>query len=128
MKTKFTYSGIMVRNMDRSVKFYSKLLGMKVEGRQRIEETKGEVTYLKTKGSEQLLELNFYEGKKAYKRGDEIDHLAFEVKDLDVALSFLAKHGVNRVYKFMKSQNSRWTYVTDPDGIWIELFDHKKKS
>jgi catechol 2,3-dioxygenase-like lactoylglutathione lyase family enzyme len=98
---------------------------MKVFGRQKISETKGEVVYLKTEGSHQLLELNFYEGDKPYKKGDEMDHLAFEVKDLDLALAFLARHGVKRVYEIVKSKKSRWTYVTDPDGIWIELFDHK---
>jgi lactoylglutathione lyase len=125
MKTKFQYTGIRVKNLQRSITFYTKLLGMKLVWRMKIPETNGEIAYLKTDGSNQLLELNFYKDNKVYKHGDEIDHLAFEVNNLDTALSLLAKRGVKRIYRIVKSKKSRWTYVKDPDGIWIELIDHR---
>jgi lactoylglutathione lyase len=122
MKVKFLYTGIEVSDMDKSIKFY-KLLGMKLAGRQKIPATKGEVAYLRTHGSQQLLELNFYQGRKAYKHGSELDHLAFEVNNIDTTIPKLVKHGAKKVYRMMKGKTSRWTYVTDPDGIWIELVD-----
>ena len=125
MKTKFHYTGIQVRDLDKSIAFYTKLLGMKLVDRQKIPDTDGEVAFLKTEGSAQLLELNFYNGKKGYKHGDEMDHLAFEVTNLDTALPYFERHGAKRVYRIIKSERSRWTYVTDPNGIWIELIDHR---
>jgi len=40
---KLTYTGIEVRDMDESVKFYSKVMKMKLLDRHRIPETGGEV-------------------------------------------------------------------------------------
>jgi catechol-2,3-dioxygenase len=36
MKAKFTYVGIRVRDLKRSIEFHTKLLGMKVAGRGRL--------------------------------------------------------------------------------------------
>ncbi|MEM0075012.1 MAG: VOC family protein [Conexivisphaerales archaeon] len=48
MKTKFQYTGIRVKNLDESIKFYTELLGMKLLSRKRVEENKGELATLST--------------------------------------------------------------------------------
>jgi lactoylglutathione lyase len=123
MKSQFVYSGIRVANMERSLEFYTKLLGMKLISRTKIPETKGEIANLKSKGSDQTLELNHYESQP-YNHGDELDHLAFKVDDLEEMLRFLESKGVKRIYDIVRGKEARWTYVADPDGIWIELFDY----
>jgi catechol 2,3-dioxygenase-like lactoylglutathione lyase family enzyme len=125
MKSKFTYTGIRVKNLDESVDFYTGILAMKVSGRSKIEATKGEtVTLLSEEGGPQL-ELNFYssESKFAtdYRVGEGIDHLAFQVEDLDKALSEAGRLGHPLALE-VKSGSSRWAYITDPNGIQIELF------
>ena len=118
---KLRYTGIQVRDLDSSLKFYTKVLGMRVVSRVRVPETRGEFAVVRCDGCDHYLELNWYENQE-YRSGDELDHIAFEVEDLDLALAELAKKGVEPVSHTRKSPRSRWTYITDPNGIWIELF------
>jgi len=60
VKAKFDYTGIRVRNLDVSIKFYTEKLGMQLLGRQRIKETNGEIADLKSPVGDQKLELNWY--------------------------------------------------------------------
>ena len=125
MKTKFTYVGIRVKDLEKSIDFYTKLLGMKVKGRNKFERTKGEVVSLENEGVPFELELNYYEKDSPYyaeyTAGEGLDHLAFGVEDLSRALEEARKGGY-RVIAEMKSNGSRWAYVEDPNGIWVELF------
>ena len=53
--------------------------------------------------------------------GEGLDHLAFQVENLDKALEEAKKAG-HPVVLEMKTPTSRWAYIADPNGIWIELF------
>jgi catechol 2,3-dioxygenase-like lactoylglutathione lyase family enzyme len=125
MKTKFTYTGIRVKDLEKSVNFYTKVLGMKENGRSKIEQTKGETVSLTTEEGRPVLELNYYgRGSKFntdYLVGDGMDHLAFQVDDLDKAAEEAGKAGYPLVLD-MKTSSSRWVYIQDPNGIFIELF------
>jgi lactoylglutathione lyase len=125
MKSKFTYVGIRVTNLQKSIDFYTKILGMTVTGRGKIAQTKGETVGLQSEKDAFILELNYY-GKDSpyntkYSAGEALDHLAFKVDDLDKALEEARKAG-HRTLLEMKADGGRWAYVEDPDGIWIELF------
>jgi lactoylglutathione lyase len=125
MKTKFAYTGIRVKDLEKSLEFYTKVLGMRVVSRTKIEAAKGEVVNLTTEDNGQVLELNFYssdsEYNTKYEVGEGIDHLAFQVDDLDKAASEAEKAGFP-VFLRMKTESSRWAYIKDPNGIYIELF------
>jgi lactoylglutathione lyase len=125
MKSKFTYVGIRVRDLEQSIKFYTQVLGMKLKGRSRIEQTKGETASLETEDGGFTLELNYYEKNSPYyteySAGEALDHLAFGVDDLGKALESARAAGY-RVISEHKSNESKWAYVEDPNGIWIELF------
>jgi len=125
MKTKFTYVGIRVTDVQKSIDFYTKLLGMKLVSRGKNQQTKGEYISLQSEEGGFTLELNYYEKDSPfntkYAAGEGLDHLAFKVDDLDKALEETRKTG-HRVILEMKANNSRWAYIEDPDGIWIELF------
>jgi lactoylglutathione lyase len=125
MKAKFEYVGIRVTNPQKSIDFYTKLLGMKVAGRSKIEQTKGETISLQSPESGCILELNYYEKDSPYNTpysaGEGLDHLAFKVENLDKALEETRQAGY-RVILEMKANGSRWAYIEDPDGNWIELF------
>jgi|SRR5208282_610523 len=125
MRTKFTYTGIRVKDLEKSVDFYTKVLGMKEGGRSKIEQTKGETVTLTTHEGGPVLELNYYgKGSKfntEYLAGEGVDHLAFQVDDLDKALEEAGKAGYPLVLD-MKTGSSRWVYIRDPNGIFIELF------
>ena len=119
------YVGIRVTNLQKSIDFYTKLLGMKVTGRSKIEQTRGEVVGLESEKGGFALELNFYEDGSPYNikyvAGEGLDHLAFKVDDLDKALEEADRNGHGAILQ-MKADGNRWVYIEDPNGIWIELF------
>jgi lactoylglutathione lyase len=125
MKATFKYAGIRVTDLQKSIDFYTKLLGMKIVGRGKIEQTKGETVALQTEEGGFILELNYYEKDSPfntkYTAGEGLDHLAFKVDNLNKALEEARKAG-HRVLLEMKTKEGKWAYIEDPDGIWIEVF------
>lgn len=124
MKAKFVYTGIRVRDLEASVRFYTGVLGMKELGRSTIAEAKGIAVNLVSEEGGPILELNFYEKGSPfatkYEVGEGLDHLAFEIADLDGAVAEAKKAG-HPVVQEIRAPTSRWVYIRDPDGIWIEL-------
>lgn len=125
MKAKLTYTGIRVKDLEKSISFYTKVLGMTVTGRSKQDQTKGETVGLVSEEDGHSLELNYYEkGSKFatdYTVGEGLDHIAFQVEDIDKFASESKKAGFPLVLD-MKTQTSRWAYIQDPNGIWIEIF------
>lgn len=117
---KFLYTGIEVTDLDRSLRFYQEGLGMEVVGRGLNASTGGETATLHTPGAHQMLELNWYPASR-YAVGSELDHLAFEVDDVEAAASRLVELGGRVVREVEQGADYDLAYVSDPDGIWIEL-------
>ena len=133
LEFRFIYTGIRVRNMEESLKFYTNVLGMIiVEPLQKTAPTKGSVVTLKSTNSEQVLELNYYEEdspfNSSYVNGEDLDHIAFDVQDLEGAVKELKRRGVEVVvepYVIGVHQGWKEAYIKDPNGIWIELLQRK---
>ena len=125
MKAKLTYTGIRVKDLEMSIAFYTQVLGMKVTGRSKVDQTKGENVGLVSEDGGHSIELNFYEkGSKFatdYKVGEGLDHIAFQVEDIDKFAAEAGKAGFPLVLD-MKTATSHWAYIQDPNGIWIEIF------
>ncbi|NNN18183.1 MAG: VOC family protein [Thermoplasmata archaeon] len=125
MKFKMVYTGIRVKDMDESVRFYTGILGMKLVGRARGRATRGEWAQLRSEGSQQLLELNWYSPESPFytpwRRGVELDHLCFAVDDLDRALKELEARGIKRSGGPYFTGGWKIVDVGDPNGICIEL-------
>lgn len=123
MRAKFRYTGIRVRDLERSLSFYTKLFGMKVVGQGTMPHG-GRYVHLQTAGSPQRLELNWYPKTSrfytTYSRGEEMDHLAFVVADVRKAYRELLRNGAASAVSPEESEGTE-VYVKDPDGIWIEL-------
>ena len=124
MKASYFYTGIRVKDLDESVDFYTKVLGMKVVDRNKVPIAKGEVVNLVSEDGGFILELNHYDKASKYNSrytvGEGLDHLAFKADDLDGLLAEAKKLGYPSVVE-MKTEHSRWVYLKDPNGIWIEL-------
>jgi len=124
MKAKFCYTGIRVRDLQQSIDFYVNVLGMTLKRRVKIEQTKGEIADLTSGDDEFKLELNYYEQGSPhytpYVVGEGLDHLAFVVNDLSDALQEAARLGYPCICE-VQTEKSRWVYIEDPNGIWIEL-------
>ncbi len=119
----FRYTGIRVRDMDRSIDFYTHVMGMELTFRMSIRETGGKIALLKSPRGRQRLELNWYPPKgihARYRDGDQLDHLAFTVRNVQ---SFLRQHRDNvkiRITPFREGRD--WlAFIEGPDREWIEL-------
>ena len=124
---RFVYTGIRVSDMDESIRFYTQVLGMTLVERTKTAPTKGEVATLRSPGSEQELELNFYEEGSSfwapYSNGEDLDHLAFEVENLVATVGDLRRKGVEIIVEPYSIGDWSESYIRDPNGIWIELLD-----
>ncbi len=74
--------------MEASIRFYTEVLGMKViQPVESTPPTQGQVVWLRSPGSAQLLELNWYEpGTRfgtPFTNGEDLDHPAFECDDVE---------------------------------------------
>ena len=125
MKTEFVAVGIRVKDLQKSMEFYSKLLGMKIIGRGKLKQTKGEWVELASEENGFTLELNYYEEDSPYyveyEVGGGLDHLTFKVDRLDEALRKAELAGYPTVDEH-KQGNFRWAFVEDPNGIWVQFY------
>jgi catechol 2,3-dioxygenase-like lactoylglutathione lyase family enzyme len=99
----------------------------------------GECAQLEHPRSSFTIELNYFpRGSRAYepiRRGTELDHFGFEVGDVDACVKSLCRVGGKVKIRPYNSkiiihergathdswEDGRAAYVSDPDGIWIEL-------
>ena len=121
---KLLYTGIRVRDLDKSIRFYRSVMGMRVSRRGKMRHG-GIWVELKSPGSPQRLELNWYPpGSRfhtKFRKGEELDHLAFRVADVDLAFREVTAKGARPEVKPFKESRYAFAFVSDPDGIWIEL-------
>ncbi len=123
---KFLHTSITVRNMTESLRFYTEVLGLVADGGRAIPENHAEIAFVKDPESGARVELTHWDGKEAFDAGEQLDHLAFEVGDLDAFLATARAQGV-RVAKEpyrLSGGSSRIAFVLDPNDVWIELIEH----
>jgi catechol 2,3-dioxygenase-like lactoylglutathione lyase family enzyme len=74
-----------------------------------------------------MLELNYYPGDPPYREGDELDHLGFRVQNLEASIErLLALGGRMRIPPFEEG-DVRLTFLSDPDGAWVELYEYRSE-
>lgn len=127
-RPKFIYAGIHVSDLDEAIEFYAKELGMDLlfKSPAPIKETGGKVAWLRSKGSKQVLELNWYPEGYEYGAKSGLDHLAFQVDDVTEVYSRMTEKHEGPLKPFTEG---KWklAFVKDPDGNWIELGEVLKK-
>jgi catechol 2,3-dioxygenase-like lactoylglutathione lyase family enzyme len=116
------YTGIRVRDLERSRRFYRDGLGLRVGKTGRMA-TGGIWEELDDPESGAVLELNFYPDKPPFREGDELDHLGFRVIGLDSTVARLVALGATVRIPAFREGEVRLAFLSDPDGIWIELFE-----
>lgn len=126
----FVHTSIRTSDMNRSVEFYTKLLGLEIVNRIEIPQNKAELVFLRDpKAQGATLELTFFKDQKNFlQAGYEdrlFDHLAFEVKDMTKTIQAMHEAGVtitDEPYRLSPNGNLL-AFVEDPDGTLIELIE-----
>jgi lactoylglutathione lyase len=117
---KFTYTGIRVKDLKRSIKFYTQTMNMKEVQRGKMR-AGGVFVQLKSETSPQVLELNYYPpGKKFYEdyaEGSELDHLAFWCKDVRKSYERVLAGGATSAVEPWDEGRYTLAFVKDLDGI-----------
>jgi lactoylglutathione lyase len=130
-----SYVGIRVTDLDRSLSFYKEIFGLNEVTRGDNTSTgKGPYVLLRDAFSGQKLELNYYvPGSKfdtPYEPGEGLDHISFRVENVNEFVARLHQLGVEDAPgspNHVLSNGQRIAYVRDPDGNWIELYDHPEQ-
>jgi catechol 2,3-dioxygenase-like lactoylglutathione lyase family enzyme len=116
------YTGVRVRDLPRAVRFYTEGLGLRIGPTGRMS-AGGVWQELRDPETGVVLELNFYPGDPPYREGDELDHLGFRVDDLDRVLARLVELGGRVRIPPFREGTDRLAFLSDPDGVWVELFE-----
>jgi lactoylglutathione lyase len=124
----FVHTSIRTSNLDRSIAFYVKFLGLKLISRRDISQNNAEIAFLKDpEGKGATLELTCYKNQKRFIQADYenrlFDHLAFEVRNIEKTLENMRAEGVivtDEPFK-LGSNGSVIAFIEDPEGILIEL-------
>jgi lactoylglutathione lyase len=119
---------IRVRDLDKSLDFYSRLLGMTVLRRNDYPDGRFSLVFLGYGAEEDhtVLELTHnWDRTEAYQLGDSYGHLAVGVADIYAECAKLAAAGVTiaRPPGPMKFGRTVIAFVDDPDGRKIELIE-----
>jgi lactoylglutathione lyase len=124
----FDHTSVRTSNMERSIEFYTNLLGLNVVSRTELAQSNAEIALLQD--PQELgtkLELTCYRNQKRFIQAEYedrlFDHLAFEVKDMNKALTAMREAGVtitDEPFRLSPTGNLL-AFVEDPDGTLIEL-------
>jgi lactoylglutathione lyase len=126
----FLHTMIRVGNLDKSIDFYTRLLGMKLLRRKDYPSGEFTLAFVGYGGEEShtVLELTHNWGRQEpYEIGTGFGHLAVGVPDIYATCERLAGEGVKipRPPGPMKHGGSVIAFIEDPDGYKIELIERK---
>jgi lactoylglutathione lyase len=123
---KILHTCLNVSDLDRSISFYTSNLNLTLTSRREIKQNNAEIAFLKDE-SGNAIELTYWRDKKIAE-GDNFDHIAFEVEDVQAEVEKLRKAGVSIAMEpySLEGSTSRIAFVKDPDGNWLELIQAQR--
>lgn len=126
MIKKLLHTRMRVNDLERTVKFYEDVLGLKVS-RRHTSPRGAKLVFLQTPNSEEEIELCQLPNSPSVQVQPDLMHLAFEVDDLDRFAAELKRKG----YALSDGptptgSGSVIAFIDAPEGYEIELIQHAK--
>ncbi len=116
MKAKFLHANLNVLNLQRSLAFYEKALGLKEVRRKETPDFT--LVFLGDGETGFQLELTWWKNRsEPYDLGDNESHIAFQVDDYDAAHKL---HSEMDCICFENPEMGLY-FIEDPDGYWLEV-------
>lgn len=118
MNFTFAHNNLNVLNLDKSLEFYKKALGLTVTKEFNAPDGSFKLVYLGDNTTPHKLELTYLKDRtEPYDLGDNEIHLAFATDNMDSAHQLHSKMGCI----CFENPDMGIYFITDPDGYWIEI-------
>jgi len=123
IKARFDHFNINVLDLQRSIAFYEKALGLKEHHRKEASDGSFILVYLADDQENFLLELTWLRDRQeAYELGDNESHLCFRVAgDYDAVRAYHKEMGC----VCFENDAMGLYFINDPDDYWIEVLPMK---
>lgn len=123
IKARFDHFNINVLDLQRSIAFYEKALGLKEHHRKEAPDGSFILVYLADDLGNFLLELTWLRDRQeAYELGDNESHLCFRVAgDYDAVRAYHKEMGC----VCFENEAMGLYFINDPDDYWIEVLPMK---
>ena len=124
---KLLHTRMRVSDLDGTVDFYTKILGL--EEVDRKESPRGsKLVFLRTPNSDELIERTYYPGSGEVEVQEDLMHLAFEGESMDAFAKHLQSHGVSfSDGPTESSSGSTFAFIDAPEGYEIEVIESPKQ-
>lgn len=120
---------IRVGDLERSIRFYTEVLGMQLLRRRDYPDGKFTLAFVGygPESEQAAIELTYNYGVERYELGTAFGHIALEVPDAQAACAEISRRGgkVVRPAGPMKHGTTVIAFVEDPDGYRIELIQRR---
>ncbi|QIR14658.1 lactoylglutathione lyase [Shewanella aestuarii] len=121
---------IRVGNLDRSIEFYTQVMGMKLLRKSDNPEYKYTLAFVgfdEESTGQAVIELTYNWGKDSYDLGTGFGHLAIGEEDIYARCEAIAQAGgkITRAPGPVAGGTTEIAFVEDPDGYKIELIQKK---
>lgn len=120
MRYKSLHTCIRVTNLEKSIEFYEKALGMEVTSKKDFPEDEFTLVYM-TSDHNYEIELTYNYGKTDYTHGDFYGHMAFEVENLKKSHEYHKSLGYEVDELGGLEGVATFYFMKDPDGFNIEI-------
>lgn len=123
---KLLHTRYRVNDLERTIKFYQEVLGLKEVGRHKSPRG-SELVFLKAPESEEEIELCSFPGSGPVQVQPDLTHLAFEVDSLEEFGKHIAKLGIS--YSdgpHIKPDGGGIAFIDAPEGYEVELIQFAK--
>ena len=120
MKSRFLHTCFTVLDLDKSLEFYRRALGLTEMRRKTAADGSFILAFLGDGKTDYELELTWYRDRREpYNLGDNEIHLAVRVPDKKKAYALHKEMGC----VCFENHEMDLYFISDPDGYWIEILD-----